>query len=166
MIELSDSIWKTLKGGYRINYDASKRLRELEGGGQDLTSIWDEFWQELHHQGDVDIASYATVPELVRICIKRGLMDWNTFALVACIEECRLFRKQNPALPTWLEMDYHSAIRKLAEFGAQHFSEDWSKELAESFLAVAAFAKGLSKQGRMLATFTDDELDEVFEHFY
>lgn len=162
MIKLDDPIWGTLKGGYRTPYNASNRLRELENETINSEEIWEEFWEELHHQGDVDIASYAVVPHLVRTCITRNLMDWNVFALVATIEECRLFGK-NPPVPSWLESDYHLAIRKLAVFGAEKFSQDWPKELIQTFLAVAAFAKDSPNTGRMLIKFSDDEMGDVFE---
>ena len=162
MIKLDDPIWNTFIGGYRTPYNASARLQQLESGSDNTDEIWEEFWNELHHQGDVDIASYAVVPQLVRISIARNLLDWNVFALVATIEECRVFG-ENPKLSQWLEDDYHSAIKELAEFGAKHFSENWQKELTQSFLAVAAFAKGTPKTARLLITFSDDELDEVFE---
>jgi hypothetical protein len=165
MIGLDDPKWQTFNGGYRLPYDASARLRELGASSTDATAIWEEFWNELHHQGDVDLASYVVVPQLVQICIKHGLLDWNLFALVATIEECRVFRK-NPQLPQWLKNDYHLAIKKLAEFGAQRFAEDWTKELLQSFLAVAAFAKGAPKATRLLITFSDDELDDVFEKLF
>ncbi|MDR3456317.1 MAG: hypothetical protein P4N60_02635 [Verrucomicrobiae bacterium] len=165
MIRLDDPIWDTFAGGYRVQYNASGRLQQLSNGSGDLKEIWEEFWNELHHQGDVDIASYASVPQLVHICVNRDLLDWNAFALVAIIEECRIFG-ENPKLPGWLEKDYHLAIKTMAEFGARRFAEDWSKQLTQSFLAVAAFSKGANKTARMLATFSDDELDEVYEKFF
>ena len=165
MIKLDDPIWDTFIGGYRLPYNASTRLQELENGSSDTEEIWEEFWNELHHQGDVDIASYAVVPHLVRICITRNLMDWNIFSLVAVIEECRVFGK-NPTLPKWLESDYHSAIKKLAELGARNFSQDWSKEMTQSFLAVAAFAKDFPNTGRMLIEFSDHEMKDVLEKFF
>jgi len=165
MIKLDDPKWKMLNGGYRLPYDASVRLLELESGAIHIEQIWKEFWNELHHQGDVDLASYAAVPEIVRICIHRQLLDWNAFALIATIEECRVFG-ENPKIPQWLESDYLCAIKQMAEFGAQQFSKTWSKEFAQSFLAVAAFAKGLPKNGRLLITFSDNELDEAFEKLF
>ena len=165
MIKLDDPIWNAFIGGYRLPYNASTRLQELENGTNDTEEIWEEFWNELHHQGDVDIASYAVVPHLVRICIARNLMDWSVFSLVAVIEECRIFGK-NPPLPTWLEKDYPSAIKKLAELGVRNFSQDWPKELTQSVLAVAAFAKDFPNTGRMLIEFPDDEMKDVFEKFF
>jgi len=165
MIKLDDPIWDTFIGGYRLPYNASMRLQELENGSSDTEEIWEEFWNELHHQGDIDIASYAVVPHLVRICITRNLMDRNIFSLVAVIEKCRVFGK-NPSLPKWLESDYHSAIKKLAELGARNFSQDWSKELTQSFLAVAAFAKDFPNTGHMLIEFSDDEMKDVLGKFF
>ena len=165
MIKLDDPIWDTFVGGYRTPYNASPRLQELENGSGETGKIWEEFWNELHHQGDVDVASYAVVPHLVRISIARNLLDWNVFAMVATIEESRLFRK-NPSIPKWLESDYYSAIKKLAEFGALNFSRGWPKELTQSFLAVGAFAKDSPNTGRMLIEFSDDEMKEVLEKFF
>jgi hypothetical protein len=165
MIELDDPIWETFIGGYRLPYNASPYLQALENGTIDTKQIWEEFWAELQHQGDVDIASYAVVPHLVRISIKRELLDENVFALVAVIEERRVFWK-NPQLPQWLENDYHSSIKKLAEFGAQNFSKDWSKELTQAFLAVAAFSKGFPNSGRMLIEFSDEEMERNFKEFF
>jgi hypothetical protein len=165
MIGLNDSKWQTFNGGYRLPFDASVQLRKLEAGSTDAKEMWEEFWNELHHQGDVDLASYAAVPQLVRICTEQKLLDWNLFALVAAIEECRTFGK-NPPLPEWLENDYHLAIKKLAVFGTEHFAEDWPKELLQSFLAVAAFAKDAPHTARLLITFSEDESDEVYKKFF
>jgi len=146
-------------------YNAAGRLQELANDPAGKEEIWEEFWDELHHQGDVDVASYAVVAQLVQICIARNILDWNVFALVATIEECRLFG-ENPAVPKWLESDYHSAIKNLAEFGAQNFRGDWPNELTQSFLAVAAFAKNSPNTGRILNEFPDDEMKDVFEKFF
>jgi hypothetical protein len=165
MIKLDDPIWETFIGGYRTPYNASARLQELESGLSNTEEVWEEFWNELHHQGDVDVASYAVVPQLVQICCKLELLDWNVFALIGTIEECRVFG-ENPKLPEWLETDYHSAIKALAEFGAKHFAKNWPKELVQSFLAIAAFAKDAPNTARMLITFSEEELNEVREKFF
>ena len=165
MLKLDDPCWETFLGGYRTPYNASVRLRELEAGLDDLEEIWEELWNELHHQGTIDIASYATVPQLVRICIARKLLDWNVFAIVAVIEECRVFG-ENPELPDEFADDYHSAIKKLAEFGSRNYSADWDQELTRSFLSVGAFANGRSQIGRMLIEFSDEEMKEVYEKFF
>jgi hypothetical protein len=44
---------------------------------------------------EVGDASYAAVPHIVAIHRKRGVVDWNTYAIVACIESARTEMK-NP----------------------------------------------------------------------
>jgi hypothetical protein len=62
-------------------------------------------------------ASYAGVPHLVRIYRERGVVDWNTYAIVAVIELARDGGK-NPPVLKWLKEDYFHALRDLAEVGA------------------------------------------------
>ena len=165
MIELDDPIWKTLNGGYRVPYDASVRLRELKAGVSDREEIWDELFDELHHQRDVDLASYAAVPHLVKICAEQQILEWELFTLVATIEECRIFG-ENPELPDSMAGDYHSAIKALAAYGASKCSGNWPEELTQSYLAVTAFAAGLVNAGRFLTVFSDDMLAEVTDKIF
>src|SRR5687768_15642034 len=72
MLPLDDKRWSSLDGGYRVPFDASVPLRQLEHA-ENLQPIWDELWNELHHQGHVGVASYAAVPHLVRIARARNL---------------------------------------------------------------------------------------------
>jgi len=69
-------------------------------------------------------------------------------------------------MPDWLKEDYCLAIKKLAEHGAQHFHQNWPAELTQSFLAVAAFAKDASCTGRVLSSFSEAEMKDVFEKFF
>ena len=108
---LDDSRWGNLTGGYRTRFDPRPVLARLETE-QDTATTWHELWDELHHQGDVGDASYAAIPHLVRIHRRRGIVDWNTYALVAIIELART-EKQNPGLPAWLEEDYFHVSREL-----------------------------------------------------
>ena len=66
MLGYDDPIWKELKGGYKVLYNPTVALQKLENGIS-MSEAWDELWQELYHQGDVGVASYASVPQLVRI---------------------------------------------------------------------------------------------------
>jgi len=45
---------------------------------QDTAAAWEELWEELHHQSNVGVASYAAVPELVRIHRMGGATDWKS----------------------------------------------------------------------------------------
>jgi hypothetical protein len=156
MLSLDDNRWNTLTGGYRMKCDPRPLLAGLESE-QNRETAWRELWEELHHQGDVGEASYASVPHLVRIHRKSGIVDWNTYAIVAIIELAR-GKGNNPEVPKWLEEDYLRAIRELAEIGA---AEIWRTEEAEAvraILGVIAIAKGLRTHGRFLVEYSEDEL--------
>lgn len=111
MLPLSDPRWQTYLGGYRVAYDASTALRQLldHGGDKDL---WGELWDELHHQDDVDQASYAAVPWLVEFVRLNPRLDWNPLALIAVIE---LARPSNPEVQRELAEHYFNAIRSPPE---------------------------------------------------
>ena len=99
-MELTDKIWQELEGGYRNLYDASNPLSQFENTNEPeiIKKIWEELWNELHHQGDVGIASYLAVPQLIRIGIKKDLFDWNLLGLCTVIEQQRHLG-DNPDLP-------------------------------------------------------------------
>src|SRR6516162_4331513 len=109
MLSLDDNRWTDLTGGYRMSFDPRPLLVKLEAGEHTATA-WDGLWEELHHQGDVGDASYASVPHIVRIHRKHAVVDWNPYALVAIIELART-KHHNPKVPKWLEEDYFQAIR-------------------------------------------------------
>jgi hypothetical protein len=97
MLSLDDNRWNSLAGGYRMKCDPRPLLAELESE-QNRETAWHELWEELNHQGDVGEASYASVPHLVRIHRKSGIVDWNTYAIVAVIELAR-GKGNNPEVP-------------------------------------------------------------------
>jgi hypothetical protein len=110
MITLEDNLWKELKGGYKTPYDASSALKRLErtSDKQEIDRIFEELWDELHHQGDVELASYLALPQLVRIAKNKNLFDWNVLALSATIEQQRHLGKihhYQPSTLTIMKMD-------------------------------------------------------------
>jgi len=156
-MDISDERWSRLQGGYRMPYDPRPALQRLANG--DVASAWEELWTELHHQGDLGLASFAAVPELVRIHKLRGVADWNTYALAVTIEEARA-NPDNPPLPEWLSDDYARAWVDLQQLALAEFPAAVAEELVHSLVAVLAFAKGRRTLGRM-AMLTEDERQEM-----
>jgi hypothetical protein len=154
-----DPRWVGLQGGYRIPYDPRNALRSL-AEGRNVDATWKELWNELHHQGDVGEASYAAVPELVRIHAERGVADSNTYALVAIIEDARQNPK-NPELPSWLKDSYRDALSRLAILGLDDFRGATDETLVASIIAILAMAKGQQLLGHLAIHFTDDERHEL-----
>jgi hypothetical protein len=161
MIALDDSRWAGLKGGYKVPYDPRPALSALESGG-DIKDRWDELWQELHHQGDVGEASYAAVPQLVRIHCHVRPLGWNLFALVSTIEMER-HRKRNPPLPDWLDADYRGACQELLEAALTALRQTQDELEFRSALGFVALTRGHVKLGSMVSTLDQSEIDEWVE---
>jgi hypothetical protein len=160
MLPLDDPRWSELKGGYKVPYDPSDALRRLESG----EDVWNELWQELHHQGDVGEASYATVPHLVRIAKSLPHRDWNFYGLISTIEVER-HRKSNPPLPSWLAQAYVEAMRDLLELAFSDLRSVEDRVTIRSLLGAIALAKGDLKLGALISHSDDSEINEVLEQY-
>ena len=158
-MDFDDPRWSNLEGGYRTPYGPRNAIRALERGCNESVA-WEELWNELHHQSDVGVASYAAVPHLVRIYAARGITHWNTYALVATIDDGRR-NGRNPALPEYLRLDYERAFEQLALLGLQELRDAKDPELVRSILAVLAIWKGLFVLAHLVGNFTEIELEEL-----
>ena len=160
MLTLIDPIWRELEGGYRTPYNASVVLAQIERG----ESVWGELWAELHHQGDVGLASYAAIPQLVRIYEARRDRDWNLYALAATIEIER-HRHSNPPVPAWLSDSYKSAWEGLVKLALTDLAGKPDELTLRAALSVVALGRGGLKLGAMLNYADADEIDAyVQEH--
>lgn len=140
MISLNDQRWKDFEGGYGIKYDASFPLSQLEQEVENIESVWLELWENLYHQGDVGIASYAAISRISQIAKSQKLLNYNPFALTVAIELARE-RGNNPSLPDWLKEDYFQALRDLAQYGCENLNQEWDSETLKSILALIAITK-------------------------
>ncbi|WP_435006092.1 hypothetical protein P12x_003753 [Tundrisphaera lichenicola] len=140
MLPLDDTRWQSYLGGYRVPYDASVGLTSfLDGKPPD--PIWEEFWDELHHQGDVHQASYAAVPWLIEFIRRIPKLDWNPVDLVATIELQR-DQLRNPKVAPELADSYFLAIRALPEILSTHPDRDWGEDVVGPAVACIALARG------------------------
>lgn len=158
MLPLDDPRWQALHGGYRQPTDAVKLLKRMERGAD----VWMELWEELHHQGDVDLASYAAIPHLVRIAQSQTPLNSNAYALAATVEIER-HRKNNPALPDWLAASYHRAWEQLLSLALRDLATPNETNSPQSALVVVALSHHQLKLGALLNHLDDSELDELTE---
>ncbi len=161
MLSYNDSRRANLKGGYHAFYDPRPALQKLATGkARDV--VWKELWNELHHQGDVDDASYASVPQIVRIYRSEPDFDWNFYAFVSIIEIER-HRKKNPPLPDWLAGDYFEAWSDLLKLAIRAIAITEQPIEIRSILGAIALAKGNIKLGILISYLDGSELDEILE---
>ena len=147
MLSFDDRRWETLEAGYRVPVDLRPLLRQLESGG-DPESTWHKIWEELYHQGDVGAGSFIAIPHLLRIHRKRGVVDWNTYALAATVELARGVRR-NPDVPDWARDSYDGGLRELARLGLEELPRAGDREVVRSILALLAIVYGARIHGRV-----------------
>jgi hypothetical protein len=159
MLSFDDERWERLKAGYRISVDLRPLLKRLESS-EDRGRVWDDLWDELHHQGDIGEGSFVAVPHLVRIHRKHGVPDWNTYSIAATIELLRGARG-NPDVPGWARYSYEAALRELAALGLQELPAARDHETVRSILGLLAIVYGARTYGRLLIEFSEDEVESL-----
>lgn len=163
---LDDNLWKKLQGGYKTIYDASIPLRQLEGteDKEKIKEVFDELWNELHHQGDVGLASYLALPQLVRLGKSKGLFDWNLLGLCSVIEQQRQLA-DNPPLPAEFREYYESGLKELKQFVLANIDSEKDKTTFRIALSALATSSGNIKLGKAIMELDDDVMNEFLEQF-
>jgi hypothetical protein len=152
MLPLDDPRWRSLNGGYHTPFDAAPRLETLFSAGPTVT-LWADLWAGLHHQGDVDQASYAAVPHLVEYLARSQQLDDQALAMVATIE---LHRPLNPPPLAELEAAYREAIERLPSLIGNHAQNTWDERTTRGAVACIALARG---QRRLASVYLDLDID-------
>ena len=129
--------WTKLQGGYRVPFDPRPAIAGVAAGGN-----WDELWEDLHHQGDVDTASYAALPLIADLTATTHRLDWNPYALAFTIEEART-NGRNPPLPGWASASYTAGWKRVVDTGLVVLADAESETLVTSIVAVIACHKRL-----------------------
>ncbi len=166
MLTLEDPIWQSAEGGYRQAYDASIALRRLETtlDDEEVDGLLDELWDNLHHQGDVGLASYLAVPQLWRLADIKELFHWKLIGLCAVIEAQR-HTGANPELPVELKIYYSDGLSSLRDFLLRNLKNELDADSLRMAFAMLALCDGKVKLGRTLIACDDDVADEVLEQY-
>lgn len=166
-MQLTDPIWKELAAGYRVPYDVSVPLRKLEQADDPeiVEGILEELWNELHHQGDVGLASYLAVPQLVRIGKSKAIVNTDLLGLCCVIEQQR-HAENNPCLPAAFEDYYQNGLKALKLLALDYLQRDLDETTLVTALATIATCSGNIKIGKAIFELDDpDILDEFLTQF-
>jgi hypothetical protein len=166
-MNLDHPTWQKIKGGYKVSYDVSIPLKLLEASSNkaEMEAIFHELWDELHHQGDVGIASYLALPQLARIARQKNLFDWNILGLCAVIEQERHSDK-NPELPEEYLEYYKAGMQDLKSFIISNLTKDHDGDtLRVAYSALATFSSQI-KLGKAIINLDEDVLDEFLEQYH
>ena len=158
-MDFADERWVGLKGGYGVPYDPRPAFRDLKAG-RNQPEAWAELWNELHHQGDVGEASFASMSAIADLAANDKALDWNPYALAAVIEEAR--REKGVEVPAWLATDYREAWRQLYRAAIAALDPATEEELIRSLIAVIAHYKRQPMLAR-IALLTEVERSQMLE---
>lgn len=161
MLHFDDAHWVGLEAGYRVPYDPRPALERVHREG-DVPELWDELWEELHHQGDVGVGSYAAIVVLVQIQEHRRDLGWNFYALAACVET-RRHARANPRVPDWLSVEYAKACEALRGMALDELRKSRDPLLVHGALAVVALLTGQVKLGAFLGLMDVSQVDDLVE---
>lgn len=165
MKDLNDSNWAQLKGGYRLPFDASVPLKQLKSSDQPRPDIWEQLWENLYHQGDVDEASYAALPHLIRIYEGKGWLDYNIVFFFAKVEEARREAK-NPPLPGWVADDYQKSLLHLVRYAAGRIGDQWDYSTLQGFLLFLSILQGRSDLSLLIDFVEEGEAKRIMDVMY
>jgi hypothetical protein len=153
--------WPSLQHAYGAASDIPALLKSAETAPAPQRydqDPWYSLWSALCHQEDVYPASYAAVPELVRIAASRqGSGRAECLLLAGCIELER-HNGRAPELPVALVEPYREAVAFGAALaGSSLPSAMTAVDTRRLQIAVAAFRGDHATARRLLG---DDEEDE------
>lgn len=143
-------------------FDPRPLTRQLEASPED-DQLWSRLIEELYHQGDVDTASYATIPLLVHMFTAKEVYPWQLFALIGWIESART-KEHNPQLPDWLRASYSDAIEALSLASLKVIKGNVSDSQVQGMLCVLALWKGFPVYADALISFSEEEFKEFLPH--
>lgn len=132
-----------LISAYRVPYDLFPVLKKMD---EDYSASINELWENLYHQGNVDTASYAAVPELVA----RGELS-----LVAAIEISRR-ELRNPEIPAELLSAYNQALANVL------FSVPSNEEQYQGYYIIHALVSGQYRLAKALHLLSVEEIVNEF----
>lgn len=128
-----------LNGGYGVPYDPWPALGRLNTSRDEAL---DELWENLYHQGDVGLASYAAVPELVKA---------GELSLVAAIEVARQ-NGNNPELPESMAQEYEQGLKDAL------ISIPTDEEQYQGYYAIHASVNGQYRLAKALDLLSVEEI--------
>jgi hypothetical protein len=132
-----------LISGYGEQYDPDPALLRL---ASDREAAICELWENLYHQGDVDTASYYSVPALV---------EAGELSLVAAIEVAR-HEPQNPPIPETLKGSYDTALIDALK------SSPKTEEECRGFYIIHAALQGNMKLAKAMDLMDVSEILETY----
>lgn len=126
---------------------------------------WFSLWSSLYHQGTIYSASFAVVPEIVKlILLAPERVTPSFFSLPTSIEVAR--KKQKIEIPAELLASYENAISELGKCASLCISHNREEEFGRAATAAFAISAGQVEYAELLLEISKDEVEETLEWFF
>jgi hypothetical protein len=126
---------------------------------------WFSLWSSLYHQGSIYSASFAVVPEIVKlILLAQERVTPSFFSLPTSIEIAR--KKQNIKIPTELLASYENAISELGKCASLCISYNCEEEFTRAAIAAFAISAGQVEYAELLLEIPKEDIEETLEWYF
>jgi len=117
---------------------------------------WNSLCGTVCHQSDVYTASYAAVPHIIHLGLKRPVSERFDFILMSAKIEAMRRKKASPRVPRDLKSSYEDAIRSGYALGKSSLDHSWSEQEYRVMLGALLVFRGNPALGNMLLDFDGD----------
>jgi hypothetical protein len=160
--------WENLNHAYGKASNIPQLLSRLSAYPEESNyeeEPWFSLWNSLYHQGTIYSASFAAVPEIVRlILLAPESVTPSFFSLPTSIEIAR--RKQSIEIPPNLAASYKNAISELGKCASLCISHNREKEFARAATAAFAISAGQIEYAELLLEISSEEVKETLEWYF
>ena len=160
--------WEHLNHAYGNATNIPQLLAQLSAYPKEANyeeEPWFSLWSSLYHQGNIFSASFAAVPEIVKlILLAPECVTPSFFNLPSSIEIAR--QKSNLEIPIELLGSYQSAISELGKCALVCIQHNREEELTRAATAAFAVSAGQIEYAEMLLEITSEEVEETLEWYF
>lgn len=139
-------------------FDLQPYLEDLSAGRR-LHRVWATFWERLHHQGSLVVASYEACAAIVEVLKVNDALGWNPYAFLACVATER-HRGSNPQIPGDLEAVWNLAWREVVTPALRDLGRATDPTEVRAVMAVIAAAKGRMHHAEVMLR-SDEEVADM-----
>lgn len=160
--------WENLNHAYGKAANIPQLLSRLSAYPEESNyeeEPWFSLWSSLYHQDTIYSASFAAVPEIVKlILLAPERVTPSFFNLPISIEIAR--QKQNIEIPTELSASYENAISELGRCALLCISHNHEEEFSRAATAAFAISAGQVEYAELLLEISNKEVKEALEWYF
>lgn len=160
--------WENLNHAYGKASNIPQLLSRLSSYPEESNykdEPWFSLWSSLFHQGTIYSASFAAVPEIVRlILLAPESITPSYFNLPTSIEVAR--HKLNIDIPAELAASYENAILELGKCASLCILHNREEKFARAATAAFAVSAGQIEYAELLLEISSKEVEETLEWYF